>query len=283
VRAHAAPKQADDPARDAALGERMRGVLHHPQFQAVESAWRGLDFLVRRADLDGPEAGANGGARIFIAHYSRDDANRDLLAATSLRETRLVELLNARKWRAIAGLYKFGPDASDIELLARMALLAAHLRAPFVSAYSVAEGAVDMGPYWSELTAIPEAGHLGLVLPRFLLRLPYGARTTPIDSFAFEEMPDVPLHGHYLWGNPALACLTLLARGGGSLDLTGLPLHTYQKDGEWTMTPCAEVLMTEVQELALIEMGLMPLVSSSKSDCARLAGFRAINGDELPL
>ena len=214
--------------------------------------------------------------RVFLAQYSREDANRDLHEATSLRGTRMLELLNARKWRAIAGLYTFGPEAADIEFLGAMALLAAHVRAPFL-----AEGSVDMGPHWSELTAIPEASHVGLALPRFLLRLPYGARTSAIDSFAFEEMPGAPVHGHYLWGNPALACLALLTRQGDTLDLRGLPLHTFQKDGEWTMTPCAEVLMTEGQALALIEIGMMPLVSYAESDRVRLAGFRAINGKEL--
>jgi type VI secretion system protein ImpC len=271
ARAHAAPKESSDSQRDAALGERMCGLLHHPQFQAIEAAWRGVDFVVRGGSSD-----EDSGSRVFLAQYSREDANRDLIEATSLRGTRMLELLNARKWRAIAGLYTFGPDAADIEFLGAMALLAAHVRAPFL-----AEGSVDMGPHWSELTAIPEASYVGLALPRFLLRLPYGARTSAIDSFAFEEMPGAPVHGRYLWGNPALACLTLLSRGGETLDLRGLPLHTFQKDGEWTMTPCAEVLMTEGQALALIEMGMMPLVSYAESDRVRLAGFRAINGKEL--
>ena len=277
ARAHAAPKETGDPQRDAALGERMRGLLHHPQFQAIEAAWRGVDFVVRGGD-SASDLDDGRGTRVFIAQYSREDADRDLRVAKSLRGTRMLEFLNARKWRAIAGLYTFGPDAADIEFLGAMALLAAHVRAPFL-----AEGSVDMGPHWSELTAIPEASHVGLVLPRFLLRLPYGARTSAIDSFPFEEMPGVPVHGSYLWGNPALACLALLTRHGDTLDLRGLPLHTFQKDGEWTMTPCAEVLMTEGQALALIEMGMMPLVSYAESDRVRLVGFRAINGKELPV
>jgi len=177
----------------------------------------------------------------------------------------------------VIGLYDFGPDAADIEFLGRMALLASHIGAPFI-----AEGSVDMGAHWDELRAIPEAPYLGLALPRFLLRLPYGARTSAIESFPFEEMPAAPAHAHYLWGNPALAFLTLLTAG-GALNLDGLPLHTYQDDGEWRMTPCAEVWMTETQVLALIDLGLMPLVSFRDSDRVRLAGFRAINGEELAL
>ncbi len=287
-RVYALPKQSDHTARDNALGERMRAVLHHPEFQAIESAWRGVDFLVSHIDQDGgTSSGDSDGGRVFLAQYSREDANRDLLglsmAPASLHVTRIQELLNARRWRAIAGLYEFGTDASDIELLGRLALLAAQVRAPLVSACSLAGDFADWGPNWSELAAMPEAGHIGLVLPRFLLRLPYGADTAPIYSFPFEEMPGVPVHSRYLWGNPALACLSLLARGDGALDLTDLPLHAYRKDGEWTSTPCAEVRITEGQELALIEAGLMPLVAFAKSGGARLAGFRAINGKELPV
>jgi type VI secretion system protein ImpC len=132
------------------------------------------------------------------------------------------------------------------------------------------------------LKAVPETAHVGLALPRFLLRLPYGAKTSSIDSFPYEEMPPDPLHGNYLWGSPVFACLALLAREGGGLDLESMPAHSYQKDGEWQIKPCAEILLTETQILGLIDMGLMPLVSYRDSDRIKLAGFRAINGGDLP-
>jgi type VI secretion system protein ImpC len=164
-----------------------------------------------------------------------------------------------------------------MEFLSGMARLAADTGAPFI-----AEGAADMGDHWAELRAIPEASYLGLALPRFLLRLPYGARASAIDSFPFEEMPAAPVHAHFLWGNPALAFLTLLTAG-GALNLEGVPIHTYEHEGELQMTPCAEVWMTETQVLSLIDLGMMPLVSFRDSDRVRLAGFRAINGEELAL
>jgi type VI secretion system protein ImpC len=272
ARAHAATPESSDPEREATLGERMRGILHHPRFQSVEAAWRGLDFAIRASDSDA-------GARVFITHYPQEEAAKDLNGATSLRATRAFALFNARKWRAVIGLYSFTEEAADIEFLGRMALLAAHVRAPFL-----AEGAVDMGEHWEELRSIPEASYLGLAVPRFLLRPPYGAQSSPLEVFPFEEMAaGPPEHSHLLWGNPALACLALLTTGGDALNLEGLPMHTYQKDGEWKLTPCAEVWMTEAQVLALIDVGLMPLVAFKDSDRVRLAGFRAVNGEELPL
>ena len=265
-------RQLDGAGREVTLGEHMRSVLHDPSFQSVEAAWRGLDFLIRN------ESGDNAGTRIRIAHFPKADAARDLLDAQSVSDTRMSALLTARKWRAIIGLYEFGPDLADIEFLGRMALLAANARAPFIAA-----GSAGMGDHWDELRAIPEAAYLGLALPRFLLRLPYGARTEAIESFLFEEMPGVPVHAHYLWGNPALAFLMLLTSGGGALNLPGLPLHSYQHEGEWRMTPWAEMWMTETQVLERMALGLMPLVSFPDSDRVRLAGFRAINGEELAL
>jgi type VI secretion system protein ImpC len=259
-----------DPAQTAALGERMRGLLHDPRFQAVEAAWRGLDFVIRSEADDDP------GVRIRVAQLPKAEAARDLLAK-SLGEISMQALLGAHKWRAVIGLYAFGPDAADIEFLSRMARLTANIGAPFI-----AEGSADMGDRWAELRALPEASYLGLALPRFLLRLPYGERTSAIQSFPFEEMPGAPVHAHFLWGNPALAFLALLTAD-GALNLEGLPVHTYEYEGEWHMSPCSEVWMTETQIPALIDLGMMPLVSFRDSDRARLAGFRAINGEELAL
>jgi type VI secretion system protein ImpC len=265
ARAHSAP-QKKSVDRTAALSERINGLLHHPRFQALESAWRGLDFAIRQTD--------DATARIHIAQFSKEDLAIDL-ASDNLRATRLYAILHSRRWAAAIGLYSF--DESEIELMARVALVASDASVPFL-----AEGSPEIT---SELFRdIPEASHLGLALPRLLLRLPYGPRTSPIDSFEFEEMPGAPVHRHYLWGNAAVACLAVLARGEPeNLNLDGLPAHTYKQDSEWTMTPCAELFMTETQVLALIDQGLMPLVSYKDRPLVRLAGFRSVTSKPLAL
>lgn len=264
ARAHSAPqKKSTDRASE--LSERMNSLLHHPRFQTLESAWRGLDFAIRQMD--------DAAARIHIVQFSQDDLAADL-ASDNLRATRLHTLLHSRRWTAAIGLHAF--DAQEIELLARIALVAADAHVPYL-----AQGSPAIS---SELFSdIPEASHLGLALPRLLLRLPYGPRTSPIDSFAFEEMSGEPVHAHYLWGNAALACLAILVRADADdLNLDQLPAHTYKHDSEWIMTPCGELFMTETQVLALIDRGLMPLVSYKDRPLVRLAGFRSISGKPLP-
>lgn len=276
ARAHgsAPPSNPKASQKTKECADRMRAVLHHPRFQPVEAAWRGLDFVVRRMDDET--------ARVHIAQLSKKDLAADLLEASDLKATRMHSLLTSREWEGVFGLYAFGSEAVDIGVLGRIALLAANAKIPFV-----AEGSVDMGAEWDELRSIPEAAHLGLALPRMLLRLPYGSRTSPIEAFEFEEMPGAPEHAGYLWGSPALACLAILSRGEiredeeDELDLCNLPLHSYQEDGDWKTTPCAEVLLTQAHVEALMDLGLMPIVSFRDTDRVRLAGFRAINGKGL--
>jgi type VI secretion system protein ImpC len=264
ARAHAAPqKKSADPT--AALTERMNSMLHHPRFQTLESAWRGLDFAIRQMD--------DNAARVHIVQFSQQDLAADL-ASDNLRATRLYTLLHSRRWTAAIGLHSF--DETQLELLVRIALVASDAHVPYL-----AQGSPEIA---SELfNDIPEASHVGLALPRLLLRLPYGPHTSPIDSFAFEEMSAAPVHAHYLWGNAALACLAVLVRADADdLNLDHLPAHTYKKDSEWIMTPCAEFFMTETQVLSLIDRGLMPLVSYKDRPLVRLAGFRSITGKPLP-
>jgi type VI secretion system protein ImpC len=275
------PGAVNQSAQAAKLTETMRAVLHHPRFQTIEAAWRGLHFVLRQCDTEEDRL-----ARIRIAHFPKHHALGDVNNAENLSRTRMFTLLNGRKWRAVIGLYSLGANAADIEFLGRMALLAANAKAPFIAEGSAGMGSAEMAGPWNELTGIPEASYVGLALPRFLLRLPYGAGSSSTDAFAFEEMPaGAPVHAHYLWGNPALACLALLiaanATGTECLELEGLPIHTYKHEGEWKSTSCAEIWMSEEEAHALMELGLMPLISYKDSGRLRLAGFRAMNGKPL--
>lgn len=288
------PKQSEMLAQiDAAVAGLTRALLHRPEYQALEAAWRGLFFLIRNI-----ETGVD--LKVSILNLSKQALAEDLLPAADLRQTALYKMLikdlsapGSLPWSVVAGNYTFSAENNeDIELLGRIGLLAATARAPFLTA-----GAPDPSAWlpppaaWRELQQIPEAPYLGAVLPRFLLRLPYGAKTSPIEAFAFEEVADTPGHAEYLWGNPVFACVRLLAeafsldgwdlRPGTVLDLDGLPIHVYRENGDSVTKPCAEVYISYAHAQKLMENGLMPLLSIKDSDRVHLAGFRAVNGHPL--
>ncbi|MGA2595974.1 MAG: type VI secretion system contractile sheath large subunit [Bryobacteraceae bacterium] len=255
------PKKGDRIAQvDAATSEAMRALLHDRRFQALEAAWRALDFLVRRTD-----------AKVRALHLPKEKLAADLL----------YRALRDDPADLIAANYSFGPGNEDIEMMGRVALLASTANSPMIARADAALlGDAQELAAWSELQKIPEARYIGLALPGFLLRLPYGKETSPIDAFAFEEATPELKHSEYLWGNPAFACAYLAAEA-PELDIENLPAHVYKKDGETVMKPCAEVLMTESEAEALIDRGLIPLLSMRDSDRVHVAGLRSINGHPL--
>ncbi|MBU0907990.1 MAG: type VI secretion system contractile sheath large subunit, partial [Proteobacteria bacterium] len=139
---------------------------------------------------------------------------------------------------------------------------------------------------WQLLRSLPESQYVGLVLPRFLLRLPFGADTEPLDSMSFDELGEEGGHEKYLWGNPCLACALLLGQAfsrrewamePGEVDeISNLPLHVYRKDGESRTKPCAEVVFSQRAAEMIMEKGFMPLLSFLNQDRVRLARFQSI-------
>jgi type VI secretion system protein ImpC len=161
--------------------------------------------------------------------------------------------------------------------------------APFIAEAQLPRDGIDKA--WSELRHSADAPWIGLALPRFLLRLPYGKETEAIESFPFEEMPKSE-HGSYLWGNPAFLCGYLLGkayiRHGWELSrverrVDGLPMHVYREDGEPVAKPCAEVLMTEKDAENLMEAGFMPVASLKEQPAAMVVRFQSIAEPLAPL
>ncbi len=270
------PRQAEWIARmDDQIAREMCAVLHHPAFQSLEAAWRGMHFLVRRVDTDE-------NLKIYLLDLPQAD-----LVAGGLGD--FARALEQESWGALAGLYYF--DRSDEGTLARMAGMAQEAEAPFLA--GLAPGIVGLTGVFEELRDSLKARWVGLALPRFLLRLPYGAGTMETETFAFEEMPSPPQHERYLWGHPAIACAFLLAqaferdgwhmRPGSVSEIEGLPAHVYQIDGESELKPCAEVLLTENAADILLERGFMPLATVKGTDHIRVVRFQSVARPLAPL
>ena len=307
------PRQIElvDTINVAAAGM-MRIMLHHPDFQALEAVWRGLDFLVSRLEADGR-------IKLYVLDLSKSELAADLNDDHDLRNCGIYKLMveqtvgtaGAEPWAVIGGIYTFGQNREDAELLGRIAKIAAAAGAPFIAAAdsnllgcdSLAK-TPDPDDWratrdkfgqeaWQALQNLPDAAYLGLALPRFLLRLPYGKDTDSLDQFEFEEMAGDPDHENYLWGNPCFACICLLGRAfstdgwnlqpSGGNDIGNLPLHIYRKAGQTHLKPCAEALLTERAAEIIMSSGLMPLLSFRERDIIRLVRFQSVALPPNPL
>jgi len=243
-----------------------------------------LFFLIRRLETSQD-------LKVYVWDMSQADlTNPEGLAA--LRRVAVEETLGtpgADPWSVIAGLYYFGNEHESA--LAQIAAIARAAGAPFLA--GVAKDVVGLTRVFQTLRRSADARWVGLAMPRFLLRLPYGEKTDATERFGFEEMPDPPEHERYLWGNPAIACAYLLGdaftrygwgmRPGQVNQIDGLPAHVYRKDGESELKPCAEVLLTEGSVEILLEQGFMPLISMKGSDRVRLGRFQSIAEPAGPL
>ncbi|HEY1207391.1 MAG: type VI secretion system contractile sheath large subunit [Bryobacteraceae bacterium] len=290
------PRQVELIARvDAATSEAMRALLHQPAFQELEAAWQALFFLVRRLET-GPEL------KLYLLDVSKAELAAELeTARDDLRHSELwrmvveesVGTLGGQPWAILAGSYSFSQSPGDLKLLARLGAIAREAGAPFLAATSPRMLENITAGAFSQIRKLPQAPWIGLALPRFLLRLPYGKDTAPVELFAFEEFGPAPEHESYLWGNPAFACVYLLGEAfrqagwdmqpGLAREIDGLPLHVYKEDGESKVKPCAEVLMTEEGAEALLENGVMPLASIRDRDAVRLIRFQSIADPLAPL
>jgi type VI secretion system protein ImpC len=261
--------------REALATELLQGILHHPRMQAIEAAWRAVFLLIGGLETDGD-------LQLYVLDITLPELVSEMGAVQK-------ELRRKGPWALIAGNYTFAQTELDAQVLQRLAALAASLGAPFLAEAQLPHEGAE--PAWSALRHSPEARWIGLALPRFLLRLPYGKSTDALESFPFEEMPRSE-HGSYLWGNPAFFCAYLLGKSfleqGWAMSrlerrIDGLPMHVYREDGEPVAKPCAEVLMTEKDALSLLDAGFMPLASLKYEPAAMIVRFQSIAEPLAPL
>lgn len=293
-------------AVDETISELMRTILHHPKFQTLESAWRGLYFLVRRLETDVD-------LKVYILDVSKEELTDNLKSVNSLADsflyrwliTQSIETLGSESFSVVGGNYSFGVNVDDIALLLRIAKLASAANAPFISyiqpemfgikdfseqiessQFKIQEDSTE-SKLWSALRATPETNYLALSPMKILTRMPYGEKSDSIETFSFEEFTVNRNHLSYLWMNPCFASILLLAQSyrlygwemGQALrrEIENLPMHIYQEDGETKTKPCAEIVLTESGLETILEAGLMPLVSFRDSEKVRLARFQPVS------
>ncbi|WP_437751963.1 type VI secretion system contractile sheath large subunit [Sorangium sp. So ce1389] len=284
---------------DVKLSRQIDEILHHPSFQKLESAWRGLKFVIDRCDF-------RENIKVEMLNCSKEDLLADFEDAPEVPKSGLYKLVYSAEFGqfggkpvgAIIANYEFGPGPQDIALLQKCAAVATMSHAPFIAAagpqffglkdFMGLPNLKDLkslfeGPQYTKWNAFREtedARYVGLVMPRFLLRLPFGANTVPVKAFNYEE-DVVGRHDAYCWGNATYAFATRLAdsfakyrwcpniigpQAGGTVE--NLPLHQYEAMGEIQTKIPTEIMLTERREFELSEEGFIGLTFRKDSDNA---------------
>jgi len=284
---------------DVKLSRQIDEIIHHPTFQKLESAWRGLKFVIDRTDF-------RENIKVELLNCSKEDLLADFEDAPEVPKSGLYKTVysaeygtfGGRPYGSIIANYEFGPGPQDIALLQKCASVATMAHAPFMAAagpgffglkdYLTLPNLKDLkslfeGPQYTKWQAFREsedARYVGLLLPRFLLRLPFGANTVPVKAFNYEE-DVIGKHDSYCWGNAAFAMATRIAdsfakfrwcpniigpQAGGSVE--NLPLHQYEAMGEIQTKIPTEIILTERREFELSEEGFIGLTYRKDSDNA---------------
>lgn len=299
---------------DDLLTKQVNAILHHPEFQALEAAWRGLNDFVF-----GTETSTR--LKIRLMAVSKKELLNDLETAvdydTSVLFKKIYEeeygTFGGNPYSVLIGDYYFGRHPQDVALLERMSKVAAAAHAPFIAAASPAlfdmksftelGGPRDMSKIfesaelvtWKAFREAEDSRYVALTLPRYLSRLPYGAKTVPVEQFAFEEDVDGKEHDKYLWANASyqlgLRITDAFAKygwttairgveGGGKVE--GMPAHTYQTDeGDIALKCPTEVTITDRREKELNDLGFIAVVNSKGSNFAAFFGGQTVNKPKL--
>jgi type VI secretion system protein ImpC len=284
---------------DRQISAQVDQILHHSQFRTLESSWRSLQFLVNRTDF-------RENIKIELLNLSKQDLLNDFEDSPEIVKSGLYRLLytseygqfGGQPYGAVISNYQFGPNAQDMGLIKSIASVAAMAHAPFIAAASTEffgiqrweelpnlkdlHSLFESPQYikWNAFRESEDARYVGLTVPRFLLRLPYGQNTTPSKRFNYNETVS-EASGDFCWGSTAFAfasrlsdsfakyrwCANIIGpQGGGAVD--DLPLYQFESMGETRSKIPTEVLISERREYELAEEGFIALTMRKGSDNA---------------
>jgi type VI secretion system protein ImpC len=284
---------------DQKLSLQVDTVLHHAELQKLESAWRGLKYLVDKTDF-------RENIRLELLNVSKEDLLEDFEDSPEVTKSGLYKTVYTAEYGQFGGKpygniianYEFGPGPQDVKLLQHIASVSAMAHAPFFAAAGSEFFGLDNfkgipnlkdlksvfeGPQyikWQSFRESEDARYVALTLPRFLLRLPYGSETKPVKGFNYEENVSAS-HEHYLWGNTAFTFATRLTDsfakyrwctniigplGGGAVE--DLPVHQFESMGAVQTKIPTEVLISDRREFELAEEGFISLAMRKGSDNA---------------
>lgn len=299
---------------DHLLSIQINEILHHPVFQEIEATWRGLHYLIYNSEL-GPKL------KVRVLNVSKHDLLLDMEHAAEFDQSALFKKVyeeeygtfGGNPYSCLVGGYEFTRHPQDIELLEKVSNVAAAAHAPMIAAAHSRMFDMDTFAYLSEprdLTKIFESTemakwrtfrmtedsrYVALVMPRVLMRLPYGPDTLPVDGMNFVEEVDGKSTTDFCWGNAAFAYAQKIGKsfsafnwpaairgveGGGLVD--GLPAYTFKTtDGDLELKCPSEVTITDRREKELSDLGFLALCHCKGSDYAVFFGGQTTQKPKL--
>jgi len=296
---------------DKKLSEQLNQVVHHPDFQQVEAAWRGLHYLVNNTETDEM-------LKIKVMNISKKDLHKTLkkFKGTAWDQSPIFKRMyeeeygqfGGQPFGCLVGDFYFDHGPPDVEMLGEMARVSASAHCPFIAAASPSVMQMEnwrelanprdltkifqTAEYaaWKSLRESEDSRYIGLAMPRFLARLPYGAKTSPVDAFDFEEDTEGADSSKYTWANSAYAMATNINRSfklygwcsrirgvesGGAVE--GLPVHTFPTDDGGVDMKCpTEIAISDRREAELAKNGFMPLLHKKNTDFAAFIGAQSL-------
>ncbi|EHR70514.1 type VI secretion protein, EvpB/VC_A0108 family [Burkholderiales bacterium JOSHI_001] len=298
-------------AIDKKLGEQINLIIHNEEYTKLEGAWRGLHYLVNNTETDEM-------LKIRVMNISKGELHKTLkrYKGTAWDQSPIFKKiyeeefgqLGGAPYGALVGDYHFDHSPVDVELLTELSKTCAAAHAPFIAGASPTTMQMDSwrelanprdltkifqnSEYaaWRSFRESEDSRYVGLAMPRFLARLPYGSKTNPIESFDFEEEVEGSDHNRYVWANSAYAMATNITRAfklygwcttirgvesGGAVP--NLPVHTFPTDDGGVDMKCpTEIAISDRREAELAKNGFMPLVHRKNSDFAAFIGAQSL-------
>lgn len=295
---------------DQKLTEQINLIMHHEEFTKLEGAWRGLHHLVNNTETDEM-------LKIRVMNVEKKELAKTFkkYKGVSWDQSPLFkkiygaeyDQLGGEPYGCLVGDYHFDHSTPDVEILNGMKQVAAAAHAPFLTGtdpnilqmetWDELSNPRDLTKImgtpeyaaWNSLRDSEDSKYLGMCMPRFLSRVPYGANTDPVEEFDFEEDTSAGSDS-YVWANSAYAMAVNVNRSfkeygwcsrirgvesGGAVE--GLPVHTFPSDDGGVDMQCpTEVSIGDRREAELAKNGFMPLLHRKNTDTAAFIGAQSV-------
>jgi type VI secretion system protein ImpC len=290
---------------DDLIANQLNQIMHEPDFQKLEGSWRGLHYLVMNTETATH-------LKLRLMNITKKELLDDLEKAVEFDQSQMFKKIYEEEYgtfgghpfSCLVGDFSFTRHPQDMELLQKVSQVAAAAHTPFLTAADPKLFDLDSFEHlgvprdlaktfdslemikWNSFRDSEDSRYVALLLPRVLMRLPYGDSTLPAEGLNFEEDVLGADTSKFCWGNPAYILgeritnafshykWTAAIRGveGGGI-VEGLPAYTFKTtDGDIALKCPTETSITDRREKELSDLGFISLCHCKGTDYAAFFG-----------